>query len=76
MFIIYDKTNSLPMMNVNIIKIFYILDEFCKYLSLELKKHQISVPREVCRNRPALMSDSEIVLIPEGTKSTCQVADQ
>lgn len=51
------------MTNTNIIEIFCILDEFCKYLSPELKKHQISVPGKVCRNRPPLMSDSEIMLI-------------
>ena len=51
------------MTNTNLIEIFCILDEFCKYLSPELKKHQISVPGKVCRNRPSLMSDSEIMLI-------------
>ena len=51
------------MTNTNLIEIFCILDEFCKYLSPELKKHQIFTSGKVCRNRPARMSDSEIMLI-------------
>ena len=51
------------MTDANIIEIFCILDEFCKYFSPELKKHRLSVPGKRHRNRPCLMSDSEIMTI-------------
>lgn len=51
------------MTDANLIEIFCILDEFCKYLEPELKKHTIDIPGKVRRNRPPRMSDSEIMLI-------------
>ena len=52
------------MNNANLIEIFCILEEFCKYLEPELKKRAIeSTPEKVRRNRKPIMSDSEIMLI-------------
>ena len=52
------------MNNANLVEIFCILDEFCKYLEPELKKRAIeSNPEKVRRNRKPIMSDSEIMLI-------------
>lgn len=52
------------MNNANLVEIFCILDEFCKYLEPELKKRAIeSDPEKVRRNRKPVMSDSEIMLI-------------
>ena len=52
------------MNNANLVEIFCILDEFCKYLEPELKKRAIeSDPEKVRRNRKPIMSDSEIMLI-------------
>ena len=52
------------MNNANLVEIFCILDEFCKYLESELKKRAIeSDPEKVRRNRKPIMSDSEIMLI-------------
>ena len=47
----------------NLIEIFCILDEFCKFFAPELKKHTIQVPGKSHRNRPSRMSDSEIMTI-------------
>lgn len=48
----------------NLVEIFCILDEFCKYLEPELKKRAIeSYPEKARRNRKPVMSDSEIMLI-------------
>ena len=50
------------MSDANLIEIFCILDEFCKYFTPELKKHTL----DTCgkrRNRPCLMSDSEVMTI-------------
>lgn len=51
------------MTDANLIEIFCILDEFCKYLAPELKKRTIGTPGRSSRNRPPQMSDSEIMLI-------------
>ena len=51
------------MMTANIIEIFCILDEFCKYFEPELQKHTLSVSGRRHRNRPGRMSDSEIMTI-------------
>ena len=52
------------MNNANLVEIFCMLDEFCKYLEPELKKRAIeSDPEKVRRNRKPIMSDSEIMLI-------------
>ena len=51
------------MTTANIIEIFCILDEFCKYFEPELQKHTLSVSGRRHRNRPGRMSDSEIMTI-------------
>ena len=51
------------MTDANLIEIFCILDEFCKYFAPELKKHTLKVPGKRHRNRPSRMSDSEIMTI-------------
>lgn len=51
------------MMTANIIEIFCILDEFCKYFTPELKKHTLQVPGKRHRNRTSRMSNSEIMTI-------------
>ena len=51
------------MTTANLIEIFCILDEFCKFFAPELKKHTIQVPGKRHRNRPSRMSDSEIMTI-------------
>ena len=51
------------MTTTNLIEIFCILDDFCKYFTPELKKHQISVPGKRHRNRPCRLSDSEVMTI-------------
>lgn len=53
-----------PMTSTNLVEIFCILDEFCKYFTLEVKKHTLEVPGKCRRNRPQCMSDSEIMTIP------------
>ena len=45
------------MIDANLIDIFCILDEFCKFLAPELKKHLISEPGKRHRNRPRRLSD-------------------
>ena len=52
-----------PMTDVNLVEIFCILDEFCKYFTPELKKHQLSSPEKRCRNRKCRLSDSEVMTI-------------
>lgn len=49
------------MTDANLIEIFCILDEFCKYLVTELKKHTSNISDKCRRNRPCLMSDREVI---------------
>ena len=51
------------MTTTNLIEIFCILDEFCKFFAPELKKHQLEVPGKRHRNRPCRLSDSEVMTI-------------
>ena len=51
------------MTDANLIEIFCILDEFCKYLAPELKKHTLDTSGKRRRNRPCRMSDSEVMTI-------------
>ncbi len=46
----------------NFTEIFCLADDFCKYFSTELKKHQISNGK-VHRNKPGRLSDAEIITI-------------
>ena len=39
------------MTTANLIEIFCILDEFCKYFTPELKKHLVDTSGKRCRNR-------------------------
>ena len=45
-----------------ITEIFCLADDFCKYFSLELRKHQIS-DGKVHWNKPARLSDVEVITI-------------
>ena len=47
----------------NLVEIFCIFDEFCKYFEIELKKHVIEGSSKRHRNRQGRMSDSEIMTI-------------
>lgn len=51
------------MTDANLIEIFCIIDEFCKYFAPELKKHMVDNSGKRRRNRPCLMSDSEVMTI-------------
>lgn len=51
------------MANTNLIEIFCILDEFCKFFAPQFKKHQTDIPGKRRRNRSCVMSDSEIMTI-------------
>ena len=51
------------MATANLIEIFCILDEFCRFFDPELKKRAVSVSGKRHRNRPCRMSDSEIMTI-------------
>ena len=51
------------MTDTNLVEIFCILDEFCKYFTPELKKHQLSAPEKRHRNRKCRLSDSEVMTI-------------
>lgn len=51
------------MTTTNLIEIFCILDEFCKFFAPKLKKHSLTVSGKHHRNRPSRMSDSEIMTI-------------
>ena len=51
------------MTDTNLIEIFCIFDDFCKYFTPELKKHTLQVPGQRHRNRASRMSDSEIMTI-------------
>ena len=51
------------MTDTNLIEIFCIFDDFCKYFTPELKKHTLQVPGKRHRNRSSRMSDSEIMTI-------------
>ena len=51
------------MTDANLIEIFCILDEFCKYFTPELKKHTLDTCGKRRRNRPCRMSDSEVMTI-------------
>lgn len=48
------------MTDANLIEIFCIFDEFCKYFSPELKKRTLDTSGKRHRNRPCRMSDSEV----------------
>ena len=51
------------MTDTNLIEIFCIFDDFCKYFTPELKKHTLQVLGKRHRNRASRMSDSEIMTI-------------
>ena len=51
------------MTSTNLIEIFCILDEFCKYFEPELRRHTLETPGKRHRDRPCRMSDSEIMTI-------------
>lgn len=51
------------MTDTNLIEIFCILDEFCKYFAFELKKHTLDSSGKRRRNHACLMSDSEVMTI-------------
>lgn len=51
------------MTDTKLIEIFCILDEFCKYFALELKKHTLYSSSKRRRNRAYLMPDSEVMTI-------------
>ena len=51
------------MTDTNLIEIFCIFDDFCKYFTPELKKHTLQVPGKRHRNHASRMSDSEIMTI-------------
>ncbi|WP_373844136.1 IS982 family transposase [Bacteroides heparinolyticus] len=51
------------MTDTNLVEIFCIFDEFCKYFTPKLKKHSLEVSGKRHRNRPCRMSDSEIMTI-------------
>ena len=51
------------MTDTNLIEIFCIFDDFCKYFTPELKKHTLQVHGKRHRNRASRMSDSEIMTI-------------
>ena len=51
------------MTETNLVEIFCILDEFCKYFTPELKKHQLPAPGKRHRNRKCRLSDSEVMTI-------------
>jgi len=51
------------MTDTNLIEIFCIFDDFCKYFTPGLKKHTLQVPGKRHRNRASHMSDSEIMTI-------------
>lgn len=59
------------MATLNLIEIWCILDEFCKYFAPELKKHQISVPGKRHRNCSSRLSDSEVMTILMLFLQTC-----
>jgi len=45
-----------------ITEIFCLADDFCKYFSSELKKHQLSDGKKH-RNKPGRLSDAEVITI-------------
>lgn len=51
------------MTTVNLIEIFCILDDFCKYFEPELKKRMVSTDGKRHRHRSCRMSDSEVMTI-------------
>ena len=51
------------MTDANLIEIFCILDEFCKYFDPELKKRTLDNSGKRRRRRPCRMSDSEVMTI-------------
>ena len=51
------------MTTANLIEIFCILDECCKYFTPELKKHLVDTSGKRHRNRPCRLSDSEVMTI-------------
>ena len=46
------------MTTANLIEIFCILDEFCKYFTPELKKHLVDTSSKRCRNRPCRLTSN------------------
>ena len=59
------------MTTANLIEIFCILDEFCKYFTPELKKHMVDTSGKRRRNRPCRLSDSEVMTILVLFLQTC-----
>ena len=59
------------MTTANLIEIFCILDEFCKYFTPELKKHLVDTSCKRRRNRPCSLSDSEVMTILVLFLQTC-----
>lgn len=57
------EQTSTPVTNTNLIEIFWIFDDFCKYFTPELKKHTLEVPGKRHHNRASRMSDCEIMTI-------------
>lgn len=57
------QTNIRSYTDTNLMEVFCIFDEFCKYFAPELKKHTLQVPGKRHRNRSSRMSDSEIMTI-------------
>ena len=51
------------MTTANLIEIFCLMDEFCKYLKPVLKKRMVESPDKRHRNRPCKMLDSEVMTI-------------
>ena len=46
-----------PMTNTNLIKIFCIFDNYCKYFTPELKKHMLQVPdKRLCTDIAAYLA--------------------
>ena len=52
-------------------EIFCAVDEFCKYFTPELKKHQLPEPGRCHRNRKSNLSDSEVMSILVSFFQTC-----
>ena len=59
----------------NLVEIFCIFDEFCKYFDIELKKHVIEDSNRRRRNRRGQMSDIEImtILVLFHTSNSCDL---
>lgn len=46
-----------------LVKIFCIINEFCKYFTSELRKHTLDTAGQRRRNRSCLMSDSKVMTL-------------